>query len=226
MKTVFVTDRTLYSACTENAEVLSDAGLIIFGFNGMGLVSYKKELSGETDYFHDLARLSAQIGGVVICGCDTDSYGSFRHSVAIADKGKILGVSDMVHLPEGSEFVPGGAFRVYDTSKGKIGLIIEDDLYFPEVARVLSLCDADLIVCLLKNVESFMPQIMLRASAYSNGVTMALCSKNYSCVSDSKGNVVVSAKSGILKTDVKKEKDYHLVSLRKRGMYKDFNSGY
>ena len=226
MKTVFVTDRTLYSACKENAENLQGADLIIFGFNGMGLVSYKKELSGETDYFHDLARLSAQVQGVVISGCDTDTYGTFRHSVAIADKGKILGVSDMVHLPEGSEFVPGGGFRVYDTSKGKIGLIIEDDLYFPEVARVLSLCDADFIVCILKKIENFMPQIMLRASAYSNGVTMALCSENYSSVADTKGNILVSTKSGILETNLKKEKDYHLVSLRKRGMYKEFNSGY
>ncbi|MBO5927563.1 MAG: carbon-nitrogen hydrolase family protein [Clostridia bacterium] len=226
METLFITDCSIEDALKLHGDDISNANLVVFGFNGMGLVSYKKELSGETDYFRDLAILSKQIKGVVISGCDTDSYGSFRHSAAIADCGKLLGVSDMVHLEEGSEFVPGAAFRVYDTSIGKIGIIIEDDLYFPEVVRVLSLCDADFIVCILKKIEDFMPQIMLRASAYSNGVSMSLCAKNYACVANANGKISALTKTGLLKTEVAKDKDYHLVSLRKRGMYKEFNSGY
>ncbi len=205
---------------------LSGQKIVLFGFNGLGLVSYKKELEGETEYFHDLARLSNQLGSVVICGADTDTYGVFRHSAVVADKGKILGVSDMAHSIDDSEFVAGGNFRVYDTSAGKIGVIVGEDLFFPETARVLTLCDADIIVCVLKKLENYMPQIMLRASAFSNGVPMALCAKSYSAVADVRGDIVASSTANILKVKVKIEKDFHLISSRRRGLYRDFNSGY
>lgn len=205
---------------------ISDSSVIAFGFNGLGLVSYKKELNGETEYFHDLAKLSKQLSSVIISGCDTDTYGVFRHSAVIADKGKILGVSDMAHTVDDSEFVSGGNFRVYDTSAGKIGIIISEDLFFPEVPRVLALCDADIIICLFKRVETQMPQIMLRSGAFANGVAMALVAENYAMVSDVKGNVAVSGSDKIIKEKIKIEKDYHLISSRRRGLYREFNSGY
>ena len=73
----------------------------------------------------------------------------------VADKGKILGVTDMVHVIDDSEFVSGGNFRVYDTSVGKIGIILAEDLFFPESARVLATCDADIIVCIFKKLENY-----------------------------------------------------------------------
>ena len=226
MDICFVTKDSLNTAWQEKLSKLGRHDLIVFGFNGLGLVSYKKELSGETEYFHDIAKLSKQLSSVVICGCDTDAYGVFRHSVVIADKGKILGVTDMAHAIDESEFVAGGAFRVYDTGAGKIGLIVAEDLFFPESARVLTLCDADIIICLFKKLEDFMPQIMLRAGAFSNGVAMALCAQNYACVSDIRGNITVAGGSEIFSAKVKIEKDYHLISSRRRGLYRDFNSGY
>lgn len=226
MKVCFVTSGTVNGVWQEKFMEVGKPDLLVFGFNGLGLVSYKKELSGDTEYFGDVAKLSKQLSGVVISGCDTDTYGMFRHSAVIADKGKILGVTDMSHTIDESEFVPGGNLRVYDTSVGKIGIILAEDLFFPEVARVLSLCDADLIVCLYKTLDGQMPQVMLRAGAFSNGVTMALCAKNYACVSDVKGNVLLASASDIVKTEIKTIKDYRLISSRRRGFYKDFSSGY
>ena len=226
MKTCFVTGDTLNSVWQEKLSELGRQDLIAFGFNGMGLVSYKKELSGETEYFHDLARLSKQLSCVIICGCDTDNYGVFRHSAVIADKGKILGVSDMVHSIDDSEYAAGSGFRVYDTSVGKIGLLVAEDLFFPETARVLALCDAELIVCVFKKLENTMPQIMLRAGAFANGVAMVLCANNYACVSDIKGRISVASCNDFVKANIKIEKDYHLIQSRRRGLYRDFNSGY
>lgn len=226
MEICFASRDTVNKVWQEKLSLIGKKDVLIFGFNGLGLVSYKKELAGETEYFQDLASLSKQMDGVVICGCDTDTYGVFRHSAVIADKGKILGVSDMVHTIDESEFVSGANFRVYDTSKGKIGIIIGEDLFFPEVARVLSLCDADFIVCILKKIDGAMPQIMLRALSFSNGISMALCSKNYACVSDIKGNITVAGSADLIKAKVSVEKDYKLISLRRRGLYRDFNSGY
>ncbi len=226
MKLCMITADAMNSVFEQRLSEIGEQDVVLFGFNGLGLVSYKKELEGETEYFHDLARLSNQLKSVVICGADTDTYGVFRHSAVVADKGKILGVSDMAHSIDDSEFVAGGNFRVYDTSVGKIGVIVGEDLFFPETARVLTLCDADIIVCLLKKLDNLMPQIMLRASAFSNGVPMALCAKNYSAVADIRGNITASSTANITKVKVKIEKDYHLISSRRRGLYRDFNSGY
>jgi hypothetical protein len=221
-----VTTSSINTVWQENLSDIASANVIAFGFNGLGLVSYKKELGGETEYFHDLAKLSKQLSSVIICGCDTDTYGVFRHSAVIADKGKILGVSDMAHTIDDSEFVSGGNFRVYDTSAGKIGIIVAEDLFFPEVPRVLALCDADIIICLFKKVETAMPEIMLRAGSFANGVAMALVSESFGAVSDVRGSILTKGRDKIIKVSVKIEKDYHLISSRRRGLYRDFNSGY
>ncbi|MBQ7236261.1 MAG: hypothetical protein IKB30_05540 [Clostridia bacterium] len=226
MDVCLITKESLNTVWQDKLTSIGRHDLLVFGFNGMGLVSYKKELGGETEYFQDIAKLSKQLSSVVICGCDTDTYGVFRHSAVVADRGKILGVTDMAHAIDDSEFVAGGNFRVYDTSAGKIGIIVAEDLFFPESARVLTLCDADFIVCLFKKLDSAMPQIMLRAGAFANGVAMALCAKNYACIADIRGNVSVASSADIVKAKVKIEKDYHLISSRRRGLYRDFNSGY
>ncbi len=226
MELIMVTAGSINATWQDNLDEISGAEVLVFGFNGLGLVSYKKELGGETEYFHDLARLSKQLSSVVICGCDTDTYGVFRHSAVIADKGKILGVSDMAHCVDESEFVAGGNFRVYDTSVGKIGIIIAEDLFFPEVPRVLTLCDADIIICVFKKIDSQMPQIMLRAGAFANGVAMAMCAENYAILSDIRGNIISAGSEKIIKAKIEIEKDYHLISSRRRGLYRDFNSGY
>lgn len=226
MEIRLITTDGLNTVWQEKFDAVSKSKLTVFSFNGLGLVSYKKELSGETEYFRDVATFSKQTDGVIICGCDTDTYGVFRHSAVIADRGKILGVSDMVHQIDDSEFVSGANFRVYDTSVGKIGIIVQNDLFFPEVPRLLSLCDADLIVCVFSTVENFIPQIMLRAGAFANGVPMALCAKNYSMVADIRGDIVGGGGGDFLTVKIKNEKDYKLISHRRRGLYKDFNSGY
>ena len=225
METLFITDCSIEDALKLHGDDISNANLVVFGFNGMGLVSYKKELGGETEYFHDLAKLSRQLSCVIVCGCDTDNYGVFRHSAVIADKGKILGVSDMAHSIDDSEYAAGSGLRVYDTSAGKIGLIVAEDLFFPQTSQVLSLCDADFIVCVFKKLESTMPQVMLRANAFANGVTMALCAINYVCVADIKGQISVASGADMVKANIKIEKDYHLIQSRRRGLCREFNSG-
>mgnify|MGYP002509596747 CR=1 FL=1 len=226
MNICFLTESTLNNAWQERLDDLKGQDLIVFGYNSFGLVSYKKELTGETEYFHDLAKLSKQLQCVIICGCDTDTYGVFKHSAVLADKGKILGVSDMAHAVDDSEFTSGGNFRVYDTSVGKIGILVMEDLFFPEASRVLTLCDADLIVCVFKKIDNYIPLLMLRACAFSNGILTALCADNYASVSDVRGDVIIGGNSDFIKTKVKIEKDYHLITSRRRGLYRDFNSGY
>ena len=226
MKISFITTDSINEVWQNKLSLVKNSDLLLFGFNGLNLVSYKKELSGETEYFHDIAKLSKQLSRVIICGCDTDNYGVYRHSAVIADSGKLLGVSDMVHVIGDTEFAPGGSFRVYDTTKGKIGVLILDDLFFPEASRVLALCDADIIVCVYKNLTDTMPITLIKANAFSNGVAHALCADNYYALVDKCGKIITCGTNSLTTSYINLEKDYSLISSRRRGFYKDFHSGY
>ncbi len=216
MKVCAVTEDSLNKVWQEDFEKIGNPDIIVFGFNGLGLVSYKKELSGETEYFSDLAKLSKQLSSVVICGCDTDTYGVFRHSCVISDSGKILGVSDMLYSVENSEYAPGGNLRVYQTSKGRIGLVVGEDLFFSDVVSTLSVCDAEFIVCIFKEIDSNMPTVVARALSYCNGVDIMLVSKNQFCYTEASGKIKIFSRSNIVKTESDFNKEYKLLSFRKR----------
>ena len=221
MDVCFITEKSLNEVWQNDVNNLAGSKLLIFGFNGLGLVSYKKELIGETEYFQDLAKFSKQTSSVVICGADTDNYGIFRHSAVIAENGKILGVSDMVYMTEDSEYAPGNSFRVYQTSIGRIGIILGEDLFFQQTTSILSMCDADFIVCLFKQLTSVMPEVVLRANSFCNGTAMAICAKNRAVVTNSKGEIVVSKNDGFIKGNIKKGREYSVVITQKKGGYDD-----
>ena len=73
----------------------------------------------------------------------------FNSAVFIDDKGEILGVYSKCHLFETERmyFQPGQELPVFDTKFGKIGIMICFDAGFPEVARILQLKGAELILC-------------------------------------------------------------------------------
>lgn len=73
----------------------------------------------------------------------------FNSAVFIGDEGQVLGVYSKCHLFETERmyFQPGQELPVYDTKFGKIGIMICFDAGFPEVARILQMKGAELIVC-------------------------------------------------------------------------------
>ena len=98
MKIHFVTEGEL----SESAESAARSGcdVLALGFHGLGEIDYRRELAGETAKLEDMAILSRELGCVVVSGCYTDSCGVRHKSAAIAEKGKILGVADMLHAAE------------------------------------------------------------------------------------------------------------------------------
>lgn len=225
MKISFVTDGSVSEFWQDGVTKITRPDLLVFGFNGLGLVSYKKELTGDTEYFGEVARLSKNLDCTVVCGCDTDTYGVFRHSTVVADKGKILGVSDATRSIGESEFSAGGNLRVYQTSAGRIGVVVGEDLYFPEVISSLSNCDAELIVCIFKTLSDIMPQILIRAYAFSNGVDISLCAKNYFCISDAYGKIAYASAKDTGAFDLQITKEYTPVTTLRRGLKKDYGVG-
>lgn len=71
----------------------------------------------------------------------------YNSAVLISDEGKALGVYRKVHLfsSEKEYFRPGDDYPLFETSIGKIGMMICWDTAFPEVARTYALKGVELI---------------------------------------------------------------------------------
>ena len=80
---------------------------------------------------------------------DAPEVRPFNSAVFIDDEGQILGVYSKCHLFETERmyFQPGQELPVYNTKLGKIGIMICFDAGFPEVARILQMKGAELILC-------------------------------------------------------------------------------
>ena len=195
------------------------AELFLFGFNGMGEVSYEKELKGESNYFEDVAVLSKISRSVVVCGCVTDTRGHKRKSALIAENGKLIGVSDMLNVIDG-EVGSGAALRVYDTKLGRMGVAVAEDLNFPDVIKSLAVCGSDFIVCPFGSLTGNLQSVLLRADAYSYGVPILFCADGYAMIADVAGNISFATPYSPVYTDFENVKEYHLIQTRRRGFYR------
>ncbi|MBQ8427978.1 MAG: hypothetical protein IJX18_01845 [Clostridia bacterium] len=181
-------------------------------------ISYHRELKGETRLFEDVAILSEKTDGVVICGAETESYGLVRNSVLVADKGKLLGVADMTHAVDG-EMNSGAALRQFDTSIGKVGVIVAEDLYFSETAKSLTDCGSDVLVCSFARAFTYLESVLLRATAFFYGVPVFFCGKGGSMIADSRAREAFVSPLSPVYASFEPQKQYHLIQTRRRGYY-------
>ena len=192
------------------------ADIFLFGFNGLGEVNYEKELKGETALFEETALLSKEKKSVVVCGCITDTRGHKRKSALVAENGRLSGVSDLLYATDG-ECSSGVSLRVYDTKLGKMGVIVAEDLYFPDVIQNLSACGSDFIVCPFPKVINSVPSVLLRAYSYCYGVPILLCGEGYAMSADGTAELSFASPQSPITYEFDKIQEYHLIELRKRG---------
>jgi hypothetical protein len=209
----------LKNQCLEfDSQNLKSANLAIFGFNGLQSVNYKSELSGKTSVLHNFASLSRTGQSVVISGTITDNYGIIKKSLAVADKGKLLGISDMNLNFNGSNLSLGGGYKVYFTSIGKIGVIVGSDLLDSDGVKAMALCEADIIICVSDTFSKAEEHFLLRAYSYLYGVPIILVTSN--CVMASDINGEISCKSPLKELEITMpiKKQYRLITNKKRGV--------
>ncbi|WP_027964604.1 carbon-nitrogen hydrolase family protein [Halalkalibacillus halophilus] len=105
----------------------------------------------------------------------------FNSTALISPRGKILTTYRKVHLygTEKEVFTAGEEYKVIDTPLGRIGLMICYDLDFPEVARVLTLKGADLILVATNNMKPYQSyqEVFLKSRAMENEVPIVLCNR-------------------------------------------------
>lgn len=197
----------------------TEADVLFFGFDGLGEVDYRKELKGETAYFEDVALLSKTCKNVVVCGCITDTYGFKRKSAVVAERGKILGVSDMLNAVDG-ETSSGAGLRVYDTAAGRLGVAVAEDLCFPEILRTLAVCGSDYILCPFPRITGYAELLLSRAGAFSYGLPIAVCGIGYGWIADVTGDLLFASPLSPIEYSFEKKQEYHLIETRRRGFYR------
>ena len=149
------------------------ADVILCGFQALGEVSYERELRGETNLFEDVALLSKEAQNVVIGGCFTDSHSMRRKSVVVAERGRILGVSDMVNRIDGGAYRAGAGVKIYETKVGRLGVIVAEDIYFPRVGETLSACGAEIAI---NTFAQFSASLFLWHPVSALRIWLCLCS--------------------------------------------------
>ncbi len=195
------------------------AALTLFGFEGVGEVSYEKELRGESVYFEEVAKLSKTTDGVVVSGCVTDTRGHRRRSAVVAEKGKLLGIADMLSVVDG-EYASGAELRIYATGAGKMGVLVGEDLHFTEGVKALSLCGSDFIVCPYGVVAGELPSVLLRAHAYHFGTPIFLCGRGYAMAASAQGELLFSSPYSPVEASFSIKKEYHIIERRRKGTFR------
>ena len=189
--------------------------LIFFGFDGVGEVSYEKELKGESDFFADVALLSKSGKNIVVSGCVTDTRGIKRKSAVVAEKGKLLGVSDMIHAVD-KEIGCGAALKIYDTEQGKMGIVVAEDLFFAESVESLARCGCDFIVCPFGRVINGLQSVLIRAYAFRCGLPILFCAQGYCMLANPTGELAFASPQSPVVFELENRQEYHLVETRKR----------
>jgi N-carbamoylputrescine amidase len=101
-----------------------------------------------------MAKLAKELGVVIPVSIFEKAGPAYYNSLVMVDAdGSLLGVYRKSHIPDGPGyqekyyFRPGDTgFRVWDTKKGRIGVGICWDQWFPEAARAMALQGADVLL--------------------------------------------------------------------------------
>ena len=190
-----------------------DCDLIVFSFRGLSsVVSYEKEIGGETNYMEEIAVLSKG-KKIVVCGGETDTLGVKRKSVIVAQNGKILGICDMLHSTKERDSA-GTGMGIFDTELGRVGVIVGEDLYFPEVISTLSLCACAFVVCPFFGEYSDVEISLIRAYSFLYGLPILFCGGGYSSIADG-GEILCMTPRSPIYYSLEIRREYCLVETRK-----------
>ena len=192
------------------------ADIVCYPLSALGEVSYERELKGETSLFEAVAMRSKMLRCTVVGGCYTDARGIRRKSAVVAERGRLLGVSDLVNRIDGSAFGAGAGVKVYETAAGRLGVVVGEDLYFPKVVETLSLSGADAVLCLFEELSEGLELTLIRAHAFFYGLPVALCAFGYAAVADPEGRLFFASPAPVGRLTLPKEREYRLIETRRR----------
>lgn len=118
---------------------------------GLDGSSFSERVPGDlTRRFSSLAAANQVVLIVPFCEQGTDGK-RYNSAVVIDADGTVYPPYHKVHLPqdplfyEKGYFCPGDSYQIFDTAKGKIGVLICYDQWFPEASRSVALMGAEIL---------------------------------------------------------------------------------
>ena len=192
--------------------------IALFGFSALGDVDYESELSGKSDKLERMAKLSGAAQCGLLCGCTTLSRGLKRKSVAVASRGKLLGVSDMLNVLDEEDYKSGANVGVYTVGGFKVGLCIDNDLYFPDCIKACAMYGCNLVAVHAEEITDGIAPLLIRAYAYLYGMPVVLCAGGSAYFADVTG-VIASSNQEVATFETAPKNVYRVVTSRRRGLF-------
>lgn len=171
---------------------LKTCDIILFGRKAFPPIKIKRELSGQDENLVKIRALSKKLGATMLVALKTESFGSFRRSIAVLEKGKLLSLSD-ANLPDGGEKGTIG-YKVTKTSVCKIGVAVSKDIKNPDCIKALTACESQIIVNLYVDLCDFKMPELIRSLSYLYGVPIISCGTHGVVASSSGGKLNFAAK--------------------------------
>lgn len=208
----------LSSIRADSSVRLPECDIALFPFGALGEVDYERELLGKSDKFGEMARLSGINKCAAVCGCYTLSRGLKRKSVAVAENGRLLGISDMLNVLDGEDFKSGAGLGVYKLNGYNVGVCVGSDLYFPDMFRTFSMCACNIVLVFCESVTDNIPPLLIRSYAYLYGAPVVLCAEKCAYLSDVNGEISCSNRP-VTAFDITIRNRYRLVTSRRKGLF-------
>jgi NAD+ synthase (glutamine-hydrolysing) len=185
---------SLKIAKNEGAEIVIFPELATIGY-GSGDI-YLDKVDENLDALAHIVEEAGRIGIWAVVGyVEKDERGFFYNAAALIGEGRIQGRFAKTQLvnyrlfDEKKYFKPGSLLPVFETPFGKIGILISEDVWFPEAARALTFRGAQLIFVLsaspfdrgkveiwedflkVRVLDNILPIVFVNMSGVQEGVT-------------------------------------------------------
>ncbi|MGQ9554453.1 MAG: carbon-nitrogen hydrolase family protein [Anaerolineae bacterium] len=165
------------------------------------------------EYLAAIAPLACRYNMTIAsCLYSLDGSRLVNAGILMGPNGEVIGIYYKTHLPcyedeeeqitEAGVFAAGHEYPVFDTPVGRAGFMICYDVVFPEVARILALQGADILLhpsvgYNFPDEEEIVGEARLRVRATENSVALVYANfggpGSNSCIVDRRGTVCASA---------------------------------
>jgi predicted amidohydrolase len=154
------------------------------------LLTFTEPVDGP--YVRKAAALAKELGvHILFCFSERRGEKAFNTAALFSPGGALLGTYSKSHT--GGEFYsPGSDFPVWETSVGRIGVLICFDRQMPETARMLAMQGAEMILIPAHSpvVERINEDVMMRVRAYENNAFVVLVNPFNTLIANPDGEII------------------------------------
>lgn len=177
-------------------------------------LSLDDELRGDSHVIKSLCKISMEQNILFLCPAFLFCKNKKFFGTIIVDNGKFLGISDATHSITNT-YNESNALRVFDTSKGRFGVVSGEDIYFFEVSRLMKLWECDALFFATASSPTQNEKILAKAQGLMNQTTSIIFGSTkimgYMCSQNRKDNIL----------DIKTISKSDYIQKRKKQMYRD-----